>query len=127
MAAIDTNVLIRLLVEDDAAQVRKAEAFLKTERPLWVSTVVLIETCWVLASVYEWSKAQLLVALRGLQDSSDFTVQAAASVRASVDLFAATKADFPECLALELARAEGHLPLGTFDRRAAKLPGATAL
>ncbi len=127
MAAADTNVLVRLLVADDAGQTRKAEAFLETGRPLWISTVILIETCWVLASVYEWSKAQVLAALRGLEDSADFTLQSAASVRAAVELFAASRADLTECLALELARAEGLLPLGTFDKRAAKLPGAAAL
>jgi predicted nucleic-acid-binding protein len=127
MAAVDTNVLVRLLVEDDAAQTRKSEAFLDSGRPLWISTVVLIETSWFLASVSERSKPQVLAALRGLQDSPDFTLQAAAAVRASVELFAASRADLTECLALELARAEGHLPLATFDRRAAKLPGAVAL
>lgn len=127
MAAVDTNVLVRLLVADDAAQTRRAEAFLEKGRPLWVSTVVLVETCWVVASVYHWSKPQIVTMLRGLQDSPDFMVQASAPLRAAVELFAASRADFTECLALELARAEGHLPLGTFDRKAAALPGAAAV
>ena len=124
MASADTNVVVRLLVEDDVGQTRRAEAFLAAGRPLWVSTVVLIETTWVLTSAYGWSKAQLLAALRGVVESSDFTLQSAATVRAAVALFAANRADFTECLALELARAEGQLPFGTFDGRAARLPGA---
>ena len=40
----DTNVLVRLLVADDPAQTRRALSFLKAHGPLWVSTVVLVET-----------------------------------------------------------------------------------
>ena len=85
------------------------------------------ETSWVLASVYEWSKPQVLAALRGLQNSPDFTLQAAAAVRTSVELFAASRADLTECLAWSWLGAEGHLPLATFDRSAARRPGAVAL
>jgi len=127
MAAVDTNVLVRLLTQDDASQARHADAFLDRERPLWISTVVLIETCWVVVSAYGWSKPRLVAMLAGLADSVDFTLQEAAPVRAAISLFAESRADFTECLALELARAEGQLPLGTFDRRAARLPGAAAL
>ena len=127
MAAADTNVLVRLLIQDDPSQTRRAEAFLQGGRPLWISTVVLVETSWVLSSVYAWKKAQVLALLQGLSDSPDFVVQAPQAVRAAVDLFRGSKADFPECLALELARAEGQIPFGTFDRAGSKLPGVVAL
>ena len=52
MAAADTNVLVRLLVADDPVQTPKAELFLAREKPLWISIVVLLETAWVLGSVY---------------------------------------------------------------------------
>lgn len=127
MAAADTNVLVRLLVQDDAAQTRRAEAFLRSQGPLWISLVVLLETCWVLSSVYGWTRPQLLVLFQGLQDSPDFVLQMPQAVRAAVDRLRDTKVDFPECLALELARAEGQLPFGTFDKPAGKLPGAVGL
>ncbi|SRR5258707_11131302 len=127
MAAVDTNVLVRLLAEDDVVQVRKAESFLRGNRPLWVCTVVLIETCWVLTSNYKWPKSHLVAALRALQDSSDFVLQAPTAVRAALNVFDTARADFAECLALELARAEGQLPFATFDRDAGRLPGASAL
>ena len=127
MAAIDAHVFVQLLVEKDAAQVKKAEAFLKKGRPLWISTVVLAEACRVLPLLHSWSKAQLLAALRGLLDSPDFSIQSADIVRLAVELYATAKADFPECLALELARAEGLLPMGTFNRDTGSLPGASTL
>ncbi len=122
MRSVDTNVLVRLLVADDAAQTAAAEAFLAVGRPSWVSTVVLVETVWVLAAVYGWRKPQLLAMLDTATNSKDFGFQSVDAVRSALGLYRASRADFPDCLALELARAEGHLPFATFDKATAKLP-----
>lgn len=124
MAAIDTNVLVRLLVADDPAQTRRALAYLEARRPLWVSTVVLVETVWVLAAVYGWSKAQTLAMLETASNSRDFAFQSVEAVRAAITAYVSSKADFSDCLALELARAEGHLPFATFDKATARLRDA---
>jgi predicted nucleic-acid-binding protein len=123
MAAVDTNVLVRLLTADDPAQTARAEALLALG-PVWVSTVVLVEAVWVLSAVYGWNKAQLLAMLLTLTDSRDFTVQEPLVVAAAVASYSRHTADFADCLALELARAYDQLPFATFDARAAKLPGA---
>jgi predicted nucleic-acid-binding protein len=121
MAAVDTNVLVRLLVADDPAQTRRALAYLETRRPLWVSTVVLVETVWVLTAVYGWSKAQILAMLETAGNSRDFAFQSVETVRTAIAAYVSGKADFSDCLALELARVEGHLPFATFDKATAKL------
>src|SRR6266852_4989458 len=121
MAAVDTNVLVRLLVADDPAQTRRAVAYLEAHRPLWVSTVVLVEMVWVLTAVYSWSKAQILAMLETAANSRDFAFQSVETVRAAVSAYSSSKADFSDCLALELARAEGHLPFATFDKATARL------
>jgi predicted nucleic-acid-binding protein len=126
MGAVDTNLLVRLLVGDDPAQTKRAVAFLEAHRPVWISTVVLVETVWVLMTVYRWSKAQILAMLHTAANSRDFAFQAVEQVRTAIPLYASSKADFPDCLALELARAEGHLPFATFDRATAKLPDAVS-
>lgn len=123
MPAVDTDVLVRLLTADDPDQTARSEAFLASG-PVWVSNVVLVETVWVLQAVYSWRKEQTLVMLRGVADSSDFTVQDPLVVKAAIAGFAESTADFADCLALELARAHGQLPFATFDTQAAKLPGA---
>ncbi len=104
MAAADTNVLVRLLVADDPAQTRRAFTYLEARRPLWVSTVVLVETVWVLTAVYGWSKAQVLAMLETASNSRDFAFQSVETVRAAIAVYASGKADFSDCLALELAR-----------------------
>lgn len=126
MGAVDTNVLVRLLVADDPAQTKRALAFLDGHRPVWISIVVLVETVWVLATVYLWSKTQILAMLQTATNSRDFAFQAVDPVRAAIHLYASGKADFSDCLALELARAEGHLPFASFDKSTAKLPGAVS-
>ena len=124
MAAVDTNVLVRLLVADDPAQTRRALAYLEARRPLWVSTVVLVETVWVLTAVYGWSKAQIVAMLETASNSRDFAFQSVETVRAAIAVYAFGKADFSDCLALELARTEGHLPFATFDKATARLRDA---
>lgn len=124
MRAVDTNVLVRLLVADDPRQTDKAETFLAAGGPVWISSVVLVETVWVLSAVYGWKKPQLLAMLETASTSKDLRFQSVDAVRAALHLYRASRADFPDCLALELARAEGHLPFATFDKVTARLPGA---
>ncbi len=57
MLAIDTNILVRLVVRDDSDQVKTAEQFVG--KGAWISHLVLAETLWVLDSVYELSRAQM--------------------------------------------------------------------
>jgi predicted nucleic-acid-binding protein len=124
MSAVDTNVLVRLLVADDPVQTKRATAFLQARRPVWISTVVLVETVWVLMTVYRWSKAQILAMLHTATNSRDFAFQAVDPVRRAAYAYASSKIDFSDCLALELARAEGRLPFATFDKATAKLSDA---
>ena len=59
MAAADTNLLLRLLLDDDAEQARAARAFQRTHAPLFVSHVVLAELAWVLESGYRLTRPRL--------------------------------------------------------------------
>jgi predicted nucleic-acid-binding protein len=120
MRAVDTNVLVRLLVRDDAAQFKAAENFI--EKGAWVSQLVLAETLWVLAAVYERSKSQLAKAIDLLLNHETLTLQDADVVSAALANFRKRPTlGFSDCLILEIARKAGHLPLGTFDKNLAKL------
>ena len=120
MRAVDTNVLVRLLVRDDAAQVKAAENFI--EKGAWVSQLVLAETLWVLEAVYERSKSQLAKAIDLLLNHETLTLQDADVVSAALANFRKRPTlGFSDCLILEIARKAGHLPLGTFDKSLGKL------
>ena len=126
MRAVDTNLLVRLLARDDAAQANAAEKFV--EQGAWVSHLVLAETLWVLDAVYERSAAQLAKAIDLLLNHEHLTLQDADVVSAALAHFRARPAlGFSDCLVLEISRKAGHLPLGTFDKSLAKLDGAQAL
>ena len=126
MRAVDTNLLVRLLVRDDAAQVAAAESFI--ENGAWVSHLVLAETLWVLDAVYERKPNQIAKAIELLLSHTQLTLQDADVVASALDNFRARPSlGFSDCLVLEIARKAGHLPLGTFDKGLAKVDGAHGL
>ena len=126
MRAIDTNVLVRLVVRDDAAQAAVAEAFVAAGA--WVSHLALMEATWVFASVYGLTAQQIAIAIEALLDHRHLTLQDEDVVAAALVHFRRRpKLGFSDCLMLETARRAGHLPLGTFDQALSTLPGVTRL
>jgi predicted nucleic-acid-binding protein len=121
MLAVDTNVLVRLIARDDAAQARAAEHIVA--KGAWVSHLILAETIWVLDSVYELPRDRIATAVQMLLNHQDLTLQDGDVVRAALTQFQEhPRVEFSDCLALGIARKAGHLPLATFDRDYAKLP-----
>jgi predicted nucleic-acid-binding protein len=123
MLAIDTNVLVRLLVRDDAKQTALADQFVA--KGAWVSHLVLAETLWALDAVYERKSAQLIAALDLLLAHESLVLQDADTVSAALaDFRSKPTLGFSDCLVLAIAKKAGHVPLGTFDRDLARLEGA---
>jgi predicted nucleic-acid-binding protein len=126
MRAVDTNLLVRLLVRDDPAQVLLAETFVAGGA--WVSHLVLAETVWVLDAVHERTQAQVAAAIELLLNHEHFALQDPEVVAQALAQFRTRPAiGFSDCMVLEIARKAGHLPLGTFDRALAKLDGAQSV
>jgi predicted nucleic-acid-binding protein len=126
MRAVDTNVLVRLVVRDDPEQVRIAELF--TAPGAWVSHLVLAETLWVLDAVYDRTAGQIATAVDMLLNHKDLTIQDADVVGNALEHFRKRPAlGFSDCLIVEIARKAGHLPLGTFDRNLSKIDGVKLL
>src|SRR5437764_10950045 len=114
MRAVDANVLVRLIAQDDPAQVASAYRFIKTG--VWASHLAVVETAWVLASVYKFRREQVIGAIEMLLAEKDLTVQDADVVVAALALFRARPSlGFMDCMMLETAQKFGRLPLGTFD------------
>lgn len=126
MRAVDTNVLVRLLTQDDAEQLRVARSWV--EEGVWVSTLALAETVWVLSVVYDRGPAEVASAVETLLNHRSLTLQDSDVVTAALMRFRERPSvGFSDCLLLELARKAGHLPLGTFDRNLSKIDGARKL
>lgn len=126
MRAIDSNVLLRLLVRDDEKQVAVANTFVA--KGAWVSHVVLAETVWVLKNGYARADNEIATAIEMLLNQQNIAVHDADVVTAALANYRQRPAlGFSDCLILEAARKAGHLPLGTFDKALAKLDGAERL
>lgn len=123
MRAIDTNVLVRLITRDDAAQVAAAEAFV--ESGAWVSHLALAEAMWVLTALYELDAPAIATAIEMLLNHATLALEEPEVVSNALQDFRRLPAlGFSDCLLLEIARNAGHLPLGTFDRALSKVAGA---
>ena len=126
MRSIDTNVLVRLIVRDDPAQVRNAEAFVA--HGAWVSQLVLAETVWVLESVYGINRAQIATVVGMLVEHDRLTLQDEDVIRGAWSAFEQDRsAGFTDCLIIEAARKAGHLPVGTFDKAMSRIDGGHRL
>jgi len=116
MLAVDTNVVVRLLVNDDARQGAAARRLFESDE-IWIGVTVLLEAAWVLESVYELSAAGTVQALRGLLGLPNVRVEDAGAVAASLD---ATKRGLELADVLHLLRAPVDAEFATFDRALAK-------
>lgn len=126
MRAVDTNVLVRLVTGDDSTQAAAAEEFVSSGA--WVSHLVLAETLWVLATVYDRDAKSVAQTVALLLKSQDLTFQDEEVVVEALKHFRGKPSlGFSDCLVLEIARKAGHVPLGTFDRDLGKLEGAVRI
>jgi predicted nucleic-acid-binding protein len=126
MRAVDTNVIVRLIMRDDSRQLDSAERFI--EKGAWVPALALTEAAWVLTAIYKLHPEVLATSIEMLLDHRHLVVQDAAIMAAALALFRTRPAlGFSDCLMLQTAKKAGHLPLGTFDRNLARVEGAQKL
>jgi len=126
MRAIDTNVLVRLITRDEPGQLAAAESFVSTGA--WVSVLALAEATWVLSAVYGVQSKALATAVEMLLNHQSLVLQDADVIAAALDLFRANPSvGFSDCLKVQIASKAGHEPLGTFDRRLARVQGTQKL
>lgn len=137
MNGLDTNVLVRYLVQDDAAQGVAAAALIESlctaDQPGRIDHVVLCELVWVLESAYGYAPAVVANVVRQLLETSELSVESPALAWAALRGYEAGEADLADLLVGQRNRAAGCETTFTFDRRAARstlfteveAPGAT--
>ena len=127
MTALDTNVIVRYLVEDDAEQAAAARALLHgltPGNPGFICREVVIEVAWVLERSYRFPRSRVAEALMGLTASDSLVVEDSDDVAAAAHRYGQGGAGFSDLMILAAAEREGATPLHTFDRRLARLRGA---
>jgi predicted nucleic-acid-binding protein len=125
MIAVDTNVLVRILVNDKEAErhCRLARELIAKQDGIWVCREVLIETLWVLQSKYQFKKEQVLLALDTLRCHPDIMLENAEHLDMNLELFTESNVGFADCAILNNAN-NRQLILYTFDRKLSRLQGA---
>jgi len=130
--AIDTHVLVRLLVRDDEAQYAAAQRLVDeaaaADEPVLIVLGALLETEWVLRSRYRLDKASIAGASNALLESADVEFEHPPTVEEALYVWAQhPAADFADCLLTARAAHLGRRRFLTFDAAAARLPGAELL
>lgn len=127
MIALDTNVLVRFLVEDDEQQSRLAARMIKAaiarDDQLFISDIVLCETVWVLSSAYRFSRAEIVAALSDLLRARAVVFSSSDQLTRALEAYTSGKGDFADYLIREHARATGADTVATFDRSLLKERG----
>ena len=131
MPGLDTNVLVRWLVEDDDEQTARVQSLFESvqanEGTLFVPNTVALELEWVLRSRYQFNKATVLRTFNALLETQELEFQDEAALEKALHSYRQGGAEFADCLHAGQCGAANRLPLLTFDERAARLPNVERL
>jgi predicted nucleic-acid-binding protein len=126
MIALDTNVLVRFLTQDDPDQGRMASDLiggLTEQNPGFVVREVLVELVWVLERSYRYERSEIARVLEGFLLASELEIEEGDSVGAVLQLYETKGFGFSDLMIRQAARRSGAATLKTFDRKAARLAG----
>lgn len=131
MPALDTNVLVRYVVQDDSGQLAAAKRLITRcvaeGQPLFVPVTVTLELEWVLRASFGYDRDDVLQVLSNLFSAAELTFQSERALEVGLQLYREAAADFADCVHIALAAEVGEQPLWTFDRGAARVFGAQLL
>jgi len=120
MIAIDTNVLVRLIVEDNDIQARKALKFLEKHSEAFISAIVICEAAWVLESCYEFKKEVLVNVFENILRVDQFFIEHSEQIWVALNEYKKFNIDFSDCVIAAIAKLNDCDFVATFDKKAAK-------
>ena len=124
MIGLDTNILVRYIVRDEAGQAAVATGLIESrcteDSPGFVSQLVLAELFWVLARGYGYTKPVLVQVLSKLLGAAELEIEDGADAWMALRLYESDSADFADYLIGRRAQSAGCETTFTFDKQAAK-------
>jgi predicted nucleic-acid-binding protein len=130
MTGLDTNVIVRYIMLDDALQsgvaIRLFDSF-TTESPGYLSLICLAELNWLLDHTYKLSRTQIQQAIDSILTTETLVVEDPQLVGRAFYAFRNGNANFDDCLIAECSSSAGCDGIMTFDKRAAQSAGMTLL
>ena len=128
MSALDTNVLIRYLVDDVPEQMEAARELIEgltPDDPGFICREVVLEVAWVLERSYRFTRNQVVEVLMDLTASDSLVVENSDDVAAAAYRYRQGGVGFSDLMILKAAERANAAPLHTFDHRLAQMQGAT--
>jgi predicted nucleic-acid-binding protein len=126
MIGLDTNVLVRYIMQDDAKQAALATKLiegLSEDAPGFITLVSVIELTWVLESAFALNRSQIVEVFQRIMSVDVFKLDRVGVVASALRTYSDGKADFADCLIERLSAQAGCDRTMTFDRNAAKTGG----
>ena len=126
MIGLDTNIVVRYLTHDDAAQTATAVRLvdsLSRDSPGFLSLIVIVELVWVLEVSYRFKKSEIEHVLDTLLRSKELVIERAEIVWQALRKFSASRADFADCLIERCGHAAECQYTASFDQNAASAVG----
>lgn len=131
MIGVDTNILLRLLTEDDAAQLAAVHRLLtpldNVAESVFINDIVLVETLWTLRRSYGRNKDDVLAVLHALLSAVTFRFENRDFLTKALSLYENSSADFSDCLIVAKNSGAGCDYTATFDRAMEGLAGVQKL
>jgi predicted nucleic-acid-binding protein len=128
--ALDTNVLVRFLVEDDPSQTEKARRVLQkavdSNSSCFISDIVMCEVVWVLESSYKFRRPEISHILGRLLRATHLSFSSIEQLARSLEAYRMRRGGFADFLIREHARANGCEAVATFDGDLLKESGFVA-
>jgi len=122
MIAVDTNVLLRYLIEpldisNPSWQVLKAKEVIHKSDNVFISDIVLAEMEWVLESVFEFKRDEIHLVIQNLVNNHRFTFEDWSAVQcALLDYQESSNVDLSDCIIARRAHNKGAKTLYTFEK-----------
>ena len=131
MPGLDTNVLVRWILDDEPRQAARVQRLFEKVReqqlPLFVPSTVMLELEWVLRSRYEFDKSTVLGTFNALLETQELEFQDEPALERALSLYRQGSADFADCLHAGQCGSADRAPMITFDETAARLPSVELL
>ncbi|WP_298612661.1 PIN domain-containing protein [uncultured Thiothrix sp.] len=123
MIGLDTNVLVRYLIQDDelqSAKVNKLIESLSTDKPAYISQIVLVEVVWVLTRAYKYSREQITGVINALLSCREFMIQYPELAILALQDYQQGNADYSDYLLARVHHQAGANYTATLDQKAGK-------
>ena len=128
MISLDTNILVRIFVDDagQPEQSKKARQIVSEYKTVYVSQVVQVETVWVLSRAYGFSRKEIELVLESLLNNQSFRLENEKIFTAAFPLYCSSNIDFSDAVILQTS-AQENLKLLSFDKKIQKQQGVISL